>query len=271
MNYRHAYHAGNHADVFKHAVLTLIVHHLHRKPTPFFALDTHAGIGLYDLAAVEAVKTGEATDGIGRVLEAGLPSAPGYLDIVRTFGPTAYPGSPALLRALLRPQDRMALSELHPDDCATLRHHFRGDGSVAVHHRDGYEALLAFVPPPERRGLVLVDPPFEEIDEAARLGDRLVAAHRKWPTGIYVGWFPIKNRATVQPLFSALAAGGIGEGFVAEFTRYPEDGTRLAGSGLVIINPPWQLDAAIEAVLADLARIFGAPGQRPVRPLASRS
>lgn len=277
MNYRHAYHAGNHADVFKHAVLTLIVGHLLRKERPFFALDTHAGLGVYDLAAPEALKTGEAADGIGRVFEAGsLRSAPALPEIVRGLNEPGslrfYPGSPSVLRALLRADDRMVLSELHPEDQEVLRAAFRGDRRVGVHLRDGYEALLAFIPPPERRGLVLVDPPYEATDEAARLGASLVAACRKWPTGIFVAWFPIKNRETLRPLFSALAAGGIENGIVAEFMRQPEDGVRLAGSGMVILNPPWQLEDAIAALAFELAAILGAPPQqRPVRPLAAGS
>lgn len=273
MNYRHIYHAGNHADVFKHAILTLIAGHLRKKEKPFFILDTHAGIGLYDLSAPEAMKTGEAADGIGEVLRTGkLRSAPAYLDIVRAVnksGPLRfYPGSPAVLQALLRPADRLVLCELHREDAETLRGAFRGDRRVGIHYRDGYEALLAFVPPPERRGLVLIDPPYEATDEAARLGAALVAAHRKWLTGIYAAWFPIKNREAVRPLFATLAAGGIENGIVAEFLRHPEDGVRLAGSGMVILNPPWRMDEAIAALASELAAILGAPvQQRPVRPL----
>jgi 23S rRNA (adenine2030-N6)-methyltransferase len=262
MNYRHAYHAGSHVDVFKHAVLTVLVAHFLKKPTPFVVIDTHSGIGVYDLTADEAVKTGEAADGIGRIIGAKVPSAAAYLDVVRRLNGggrlSVYPGSAAIIAALLRPIDRLIACELHPDDHAQLRRRFRADRRVAVHHRDGYEASLAFVPPRERRGLVFIDPPFEAVDEAERLGDTLVAAFRKWPTGIYAAWYPVKSRATVAPLLDRLDAAGIDGRIVAEFIRYPEDGVRLTGGGLVIINPPWRLDAELTKLTSELRGAFAA-------------
>lgn len=262
MNYRHAFHAGNHTEVFKHAVLTRLLLHLLKKPKPFMVLDTHAGIGAYDLAADEASRTGEAADGIGRVIDADLTAVGSYLDLIRSANPAgalaAYPGSPAIIASLLRPEDRLVACELHPDDYRTLRARFHEDRRVAIHHRDGYEAIGAFLPPPERRGLVFIDPPYEVTDEAARLGKALVAGWRKWPTGIFAAWYPVKSRATIAPLFAALDDAGIEQRLVAEFLRYPEDGVRLAGGGLVIVNPPWQLDADIEAIKAELAAAFAA-------------
>lgn len=262
MNYRHLYHAGGHVDVFKHAVLAMLVVHLLKKPTPFVVLDTHSGIGLYDLAADEAVRTGEAADGIGRIIGTEIPSAAAYLHIVRDLNRNGvlavYPGSAAIIAALLRPGDRLIACELHPDDYVALRRRFSSDRRVAVHHRDGYEAALAFVPPRERRGLVFIDPPFEAGDEAARLGDTLVRAFRKWPTGIYAAWYPVKSRATVAPLFDRLEAAGIDDRIVVEFIRYPENGVQLAGGGLVIINPPWRLDAELAALTAELRAAFAA-------------
>lgn len=274
MNYRHVYHAGNHADVFKHAVLMAILGHLLQKPKPFFVLDTHAGIGAYDLRSAEAMKTGEAGEGIGKVLSGVAPEAEALLAIVRAMNPVGelaiYPGSPAIVQRMLRPDDRLVACELHPEDYDTLRRQLRGDTRVAVQHRDGYEALLALVPPKERRGLVLIDPPFEAVGETSRLADRLVAAWRKWSTGIYVAWFPIKDRRTLRPLFRGLAEGGLGEAMVAEFIRFPEDGLRLSGSGMVIVNPPWQLDRMVTALAHELAVLFGAPVQAaPVRTVSA--
>jgi 23S rRNA (adenine2030-N6)-methyltransferase len=270
MNYRHLYHAGNHADVFKHAILAQLILHLRLKPKPFAVIDTHAGLGLYDLASPEALKTGEAADGIGRALAAAMPAAEPFLAIVRGMnaagGLPVYPGSAAVARSLLRDDDRLIASELHPDDHRTLRAQLRGDPRVSVHHRDGYEALLAFVPPPERRGLVLIDPPYEDRGEPARLGAALVAAMRKWPTGIFAAWYPVKERTTLAPLFAAVDGAGF-DGIIAEFLRHEEDGIRFAGSGLVILNPPWQFEATATALQTELRAALGAPAQPPVRRL----
>lgn len=265
MNYRHAFHAGSYVDVFKHAVLTLLVLHLRKKPKPFVVLDTHAGLGSYDLQSDEAGRTGEAAEGIAVALDANLPTAAPYLDIVRAANhagpPTTYPGSPSIVAALLRPEDRLIACELHPEDYVTLRNHFRGDHRVGVHHRDGYEAIGAFVPPPERRGLVFVDPPFEATDEAGRLGRRLIAGYRKWPTGIFAAWYPIKKRSTLAPLFERLEAAAIGKALVVEFMRHPEDGVRLAGSGIVILNPPWGIEDDLIRLVDELRVAFDAPEQ----------
>ena len=271
MNYRHAFHAGNHIDVFKHAALVLLLEHLRRKAKPFFVLDTHGGTGLYDLAAPEAERTGEAADGIGRVLAAvPEPDLAPYLDRIRPFVDRGlYPGSPAIAAGLLRDGDRLAVCELHPEDVAALRGNLRGDARVAVHHRDGYEALPALVPPPERRGLVLVDPPYESRQEADLVGRALVAGLGKWATGIFAAWYPVKADGIARMILHHLHAAGIGDCLQAEFLRHPPDGLRLAGGGLVIVNPPWRFDQEIGRIGGALARIFGGPAactirQRPI-------
>ena len=266
MNYRHAYHAGNHTEVFKHAALVLLLEHLRRKAKPFFVLDTHAGLGLYDLRSAEAEKTGEAADGIGRVLERAEPDLAPYLSAVRPFTDRGlYPGSPAIVAALLRDGDRLAACELHPEDAGQLRANFRGEARVAVHHRDGYEALPALVPPPERRGLVLIDPPYEARDEADRAGQALVAAVRKWATGIYAVWYPVKDDTIGRTIAAHLRRAGIANCLRAEFLRFAVDGVRLAGGGMVFVNPPWQFDAELARIGRALARVFGPPAGVDVR------
>src|SRR5207248_3866046 len=203
MNYRHAFHAGNFADVFKHAVLVRILLHLREKPAPFRVIDTHAGAGLYDLSGPEAVRSPEWRAGIARLLAAPLAEparalvAP-YLDVINSLnapGPlTLYPGSPAIVCACLRSQDRLIACELDPSAAAALAHHVGRDRRAKAITIDGWIALNAYVPPPERRGLVLVDPSYEEDDDFVRLMLGLAGAHRKWPGGIYLLWYPIKGR-----------------------------------------------------------------------------
>jgi len=253
MNYRHAYHAGNHGDVLKHAVLVEIVRRLHEKKTPVFVLDTHAGIGAYDLQGAEAGKTGEWQSGIGALMEADPLALADYLALVRAMNPeggiTAYPGSPAIAAALMRPDDRLVLSELHPEDARTLRRWAHGKPGVAVHQRDGYEALGAFLPPREGRGLVLVDPPFEAPNEFDRLAKAVVTAAGRWPGGRWMIWHPVKERAPVWRLEEALLAGGIENVLAAELIVQPVDGVSLAGSGVILINPPFGLDEWLSEML----------------------
>jgi Protein involved in catabolism of external DNA len=263
MNYRHAYHAGNFADVQKHAVLALVIEHLKRKDAAFLYADTHAGTGAYDLASAQAEKTGEWKDGIGRVLaETGPPAElRPYLDAVAALNAGGefrhYPGSPALAAALARPGDRLALCELHPEDCAGLRARFGRDGRVAVHHMDGYAALKALLPPSERRGLVLIDPPFEARDEFERMRKGLVQAMKRWPTGLYALWYPVKARAPVERFHADLAMLGLPRTLTAEvMIRGGDDPQRLNGAGLVLVNPPWKLDEALAALLPWLARVL---------------
>jgi 23S rRNA (adenine2030-N6)-methyltransferase len=256
VNYRHAYHAGNFADVVKHAALALVLEHLAAKDKPFAVLDTHAGIGRYDLAAIEAEKTGEYRDGILKVLDRPHPALAPYLRVVAALNapgqaePRFYPGSPELIARLARPQDRIQLVELHPDDAAALAESYAGDRRVAVYGEDGYAALKALLPPQPRRGLVLIDPPFEVTDEFDRLARGLRHAHRRFATGIYLLWYPIKARAPVAAFHAELAQGDVRRITVAELLLRPaDDPERLNGCGLVIVNPPWQLAATLAELL----------------------
>ncbi|MBI5165251.1 MAG: 23S rRNA (adenine(2030)-N(6))-methyltransferase RlmJ [Magnetospirillum sp.] len=278
MNYRHVYHAGNFADVLKHAVLALVVDYLKRKDAGFLYLDTHAGLGSYDLGAIEAEKTGEWRDGIGRILAAAAAPAAlaPYLAAVRACnggdGPLRrYPGSPIVVRALARPQDRLALVELHPDDAAGLKTLFAGDRRVGVHHGDGYAALKALLPPPERRGVVLIDPPFEARDEFLRLRRGVATAMARWATGQYLVWYPIKGRPAVARFHADLAMLGLPDSLVVELMVKPgDDPLTLNGCGLVAINPPWILRDVLAEVLPYLAEVLGGDaGSYRLEPLGA--
>src|SRR5438270_3219353 len=209
MNYRHAFHAGGFADVIKHIVLVRILLYLHEKPAAFRVLDTHAGAGRYDLTGEEARRGGEWLTGIARIMQARfsektLSLLKPYLDVVRAFNPqgalTAYPGSPLIARALLRPQDRLTACEVEPKARKRLIDALRRDTQARVVDLDGWMALPAFVPPKERRGLVLIDPPFEAKDEFERLAAGFTQAFAKWPTGSYMLWYPVKSRRTTDGL-----------------------------------------------------------------------
>jgi 23S rRNA (adenine2030-N6)-methyltransferase len=260
MNYRHAFHAGNHADVFKHAALTFVLEWLAGKAAPFAVLDTHAGIGIYDLATGDAQRTGEFEDGVDRVFEPGLASAPGYSALLREMNPEAlitYPGSPEIVRRYLRDQDRLIACELHPEDADALKRRYRGDPRISVHHRDGYEAIGALLPPKERRGLVLIDPPFEARDEGARLADALAAGLRRWPNGTFMAWYPIKDGLIGAALGRMAIADGFPKTLQAEFSPYQRDNVSLSGGGLVVINAPWKLDERLAALAAELSGRLG--------------
>jgi 23S rRNA (adenine2030-N6)-methyltransferase len=261
MNYRHIFHAGSFTDVFKHAVFALLLQRLCAKETPFCVIDTQAGIGRYDLTSDPAVRTGESRGGIARVLAAAdrLPAElTPYVDAVRALNTPDdplhwYPGSPRLARSLMRPQDRLVLAELHPDDVIDLQREFERDRNTSVLHQDGYRTLKAHVPPRERRGIVLIDPPFEVTDEFERLTVALAAAHARWATGIFAIWYPIKERATIWRFHDALERTGIRKILNAELLIHAEDNhLRLNGCGMIIVNPPWQLDQTLEAVLPSL-------------------
>ena len=264
MNYRHAFHAGNFADCVKHALLVALLRALRAKPKPFAVLDTHAGIGAYDLSAPEPQRTGEWRDGIARVAAADDPPLADYLALVRQAGfPAAYPGSPALIRALLRPGDRLMLCELHPEDHATLKARFKGDAQVAVHKRDAYESLTALTPFPERRGLVLLDPPFEQEGEFDRLAQGIATLRHRFRAGIVAAWYPVKHRAPVRAFHLALRDAGVPDCLAAELVlREPTDPTRLNGCGLLVTNAPFGFEAEARAILdALLARLGrGEPG-----------
>lgn len=267
MNYRHIYHAGNFADVFKHALLALVVEYLTRKDKPFFVLDTHAGLGEYDLTADEANRTGEWRDGIGRVLAEAAPpeSLRPYLNAVRALDPGTplrrYPGSPRIARHFMRPGDRLVASELHPDDITVLKGVFARDRQVKVLELDGYTALKANVPPKERRGLVLMDPPFEQPDEFPIMAHALSTAYRKWPTGLYGLWYPVKGGGLVPTFHGELATAGLGDVLAVELTVMPVNGTnnRLNGTGMVIVNPPYTLETTLQDLLPWLTRVLSRP------------
>ena len=272
MNYRHAYHAGNFADVHKHAALTLLLGHLRRKETPFHVLDTHAGIGRYDLEGIEAGKTGEWEGGIGKLIARSDPVLSEYLSLVRNentgLSPRFYPGSPLLLRRLIRPIDRLTLVELHPEDAATLRQLFHRDRQTRIREEDAYQALKATLPPKERRGLVLIDPPYEQTDEMQSLAKGLGEALRRWPTGIYAIWYPIKSAAEVDRFKAEIA--NLGRPCLAsELMLFAtSDESRLNGSGLVLINPPWQLDGQLAQLTSCLHAALGCQGKTGMQWLA---
>lgn len=262
MNYRHAYHAGNFADVVKHLLLTRIVEYLKHKPGAFRVIDTHAGTGFYDLSSEEAQKTGEWRTGIGRLLDAALPNeaaalAAPYLDAVRAFNVghpfRYYPGSPVLTKQLLRGADRLTAIELHPADCFALRTRFAGDWQVRVIELDGWLAMGAHVPPKEKRGLVIVDPPFEKEGEFERMVDGLRKAHRRWPGGTYAFWYPIKDHNAVADMRIALRETGIPKMMDVIFElRQPSREPRFDGTGMIVVNPPYVLEQEMKALLPAL-------------------
>jgi 23S rRNA (adenine2030-N6)-methyltransferase len=263
MNYRHTFHAGNFADVVKHAVLCRVLVHLREKPGAFRVIDTHAGAGVYDLAGPDASLTQEWRGGIGRLRDVEFDAevrallAP-YLDAVaarnRGDTPGVYPGSPALAQSLLRPQDRLIACELEPKAAAALAGLVRGDKRCKVVAIDGWTALTAYVPPKERRGVVLIDPPFEQPGEFNRLALGLAAAHRKWPTGCYLLWYPIKDKAEVAGFARKLSRLGIAKMLRLELILADlGPGLALAGTGLIGVNPPWTLPDELKILLPALA------------------
>ncbi|MGQ3212935.1 23S rRNA (adenine(2030)-N(6))-methyltransferase RlmJ [Shinella sp.] len=259
MNYRHIYHAGNFADVLKHAVLARLVTYMQAKDKAFRVLDTHAGIGLYDLSSEEAQKTGEWLDGIGRLLDTDMPPAVAeilapYLKAVHELNPhgglTYYPGSPKLARMLFRPQDRLSAMELHPDDYETLHRLFDGDFQSRITHLDGWLSLGAHLPPKEKRGIVLVDPPYEIEGEYERLVDGLEKAVRRFAGGVYCLWYPLKKNAPIAAFHKALKETGIPKMLCAELTvRSDRETTGLTGSGLIVVNPPFTLKQELDVLL----------------------
>jgi 23S rRNA (adenine2030-N6)-methyltransferase len=281
VNYRHAFHAGNFADCFKHALLLWLLSALMRKPSPLFVLDTHAGAGVYNLGAGPAERTGEWRGGIGRLLDDTPEVLADYVGLVRelellwadrsaTPPPLAgggrgagyaaglYPGSPALIRARLRPGDRLACCELHPEEYAALRRRFARDGQVGVHHRDGWEALGALLPPAERRGLVLIDPPYEAADEFDRLLRGLRTGHARFATSVFAAWYPIKHRAPSRRFLTAVAESRLRDAVAAElWLRAPLDPARLNGCGMLIVNPPFRFGEEARAILAALLDRLG--------------
>ncbi len=256
MNYRHAYHAGSHADVLKHVVLACVIERLKRKPKPFRIIDAHAGAGLYDLSGPEAFKTGEWLTGIGKLHEPFAPEAEALLQpyraVVAALSPR-YPGSPELAARLMRREDRLTANELHPDDFATLARHFRNDRRVTVTGLDAGACLAAALPPPERRGLVLIDPPYEQPEEAARAVEALKNSLRRFANGVFILWFPMKADGLGETLTQSVAALAIpGTLLVRMRIRESFKGGGLSGSGVILVNPPWQLDGDLRILVPAL-------------------
>lgn len=267
MNYRHAFHAGNFADVVKHIILTRILAYLMRKDAAFRVIDTHAGIGLYDLLGSEAERTGEWQAGIARLIDARLAPPVAelvepYLSAVRAQNQDGrlryYPGSPMITRHMMRVQDRLMALELHPSDAWALRKNFTDDFQVRVTTLDGWAAMGTHLPPKEKRGLVLVDPPFEEKGEFTRMAQSLEKAHARWPGGIYAYWYPIKEPREVDAYIKALNASGIPKILRIELTiDTPTTPPRLHGTGMIVVNPPFVLEEEMRAVLPALADLLG--------------
>jgi 23S rRNA (adenine2030-N6)-methyltransferase len=272
MNYRHAFHAGNFADVLKHAVLCRVLMHLRAKENAFRVVETHAGAGFYDLTGEEASRSGEWREGIGRLLTARLPAEASalltpYLEAVAAVdpgaSPTRYPGSPLLTQTLLRDQDRLVANEIEPGAAQSLARALGRDRRCKVVTLDGWTALRAQLPPPERRGLVLIDPPFEQPNEFSRLRDELAAAHRKWPSGIFLVWYPVKDRTGPDLLAKGLRREGMAKLLRAELAvGGVAEPQRLRRCGLIVINTPWLLEAELSTLLPALAEALsaGRPG-----------
>jgi 23S rRNA (adenine2030-N6)-methyltransferase len=259
VNYRHAYHAGNFADCVKHALLLEILDVMQRKDKPLLVLDTHAGIGRYDLTSGPAERTGEWREGIGKAMALRPAALQKFCAMVEALG--LYPGSPALAASRLRGGDRLVACELHPEDAAILRGVFARRRDVAVHERDGYAAMRALLPPPERRALVLVDPPFERGDEFEMVVKNVVAAWEKFRSGVFVVWYPIKHLAPVRGFFEAVKVSGMRDVVAASFwRRKPEDPKTLNGCGLLVVNPPFGFEAAALPVLQDFVEVLGETG-----------
>ena len=275
MNYQHAFHAGNFADVHKHIVLTRVLDYLRQKPAAFRVVDTHAGAGRYDLFGPQAARSGEWRDGIGRLFAMPRSGAAGtdaaqalmapYLDIVAALNPGGplrlYPGSPLIVKALLRRQDRLIACELEPSAAASLEAVLRGGARAKALAMDGWMALFANIPPKERRGLVVIDPPYEESMDFARLSQTVAQAHRKWANGVYLLWYPIKTRAAPDALARRLRRLAVPKILRSELSITPPraDGA-LAGSGLIIVNPPFPLQRELQVVLPVLTRLLAPMG-----------
>lgn len=261
MNYRHHYHAGNFADVMKHVLLIELLTRLNGKDKPYRYIDTHAGAGAYDLSKAPSQKSGEYLDGIHRlvqldrsVIQQSPVAVQRYLKDIEKLraeqGNGWYPGSPLIALEHLRPQDSAVLFEMQPDVCYALRHNIR-DSRAGVHERDAYEGALAMIPPKEKRGLLMIDPPYEvERKDFPQLVELLTAAYSKWSTGVYVLWYPIKDRAMVDRFEKKMLKTGIKKQLICDFCVWPDDTpVGLNGCGMLIINPPWQFADEAEKIL----------------------
>jgi 23S rRNA (adenine2030-N6)-methyltransferase len=266
MNYRHSFHAGNSADVVKHSLLIALVRALQQKQGALTLIDTHAGCGLYDLDGEEAQRTGESTQGVLRAFADPNPLLNDYRAVVQAVNagaePRFYPGSPRILAQLLRPHDFLILNEKHPQDAYTLRGVMR-DTSAAVHERDAYELWLAALPPRTARGVVVVDPPYEQPDDRARITATLTAAYRKWAHGVTMIWYPLKDRAAHRRWKEQLRQIGIPKLLSVEHWLYDDDQHGIYnGAGLYIVNPPYAFIQALPPLLGALRAVLAPEGHK---------
>lgn len=273
LSYRHSFHAGNHADVIKHIVQSLILDALKQKDKPFVYHDTHSGVGRYDLTHEWSEKTGEYKQGIARLWQhsAELEHTESYLGAVASLNQgdelRFYPGSPKVAHALLRPQDRMVLTELHPSDYPLLCQEFAGQHQVAIFKEDGFQRLKASLPPKERRGLVLIDPPYELAKEYRDVVKAIAQAHKRWATGVYAIWYPVVNRHDIDDMLDGLENLGIRKILQIELGVSPDTSERgMTASGMIVINPPWKLESQMQNLLPALQNIIApATGHHTVR------
>lgn len=254
MNYRHIYHAGNFADVFKHWVLTLILDKLCTKPTPFFLLDAHGGLGFYNLHDIQAQKTLEYKSGVELLANQTTgPSFKAYVEIVRSYSQAnIYPGSVAIMQSYLRENDKLFAAELHPEDYQTLHENFKNDKRIKVLNQDAYMTIKALLPPKERRGLILIDPPFEQVDEFAKITVALQEALKRFATGIYAVWYPIKDRKLVDQFYNKINATVSQSKLRIEIYANEQVLNQLNNCGMLIINPPWQLAEVLKSNMPQL-------------------
>ncbi|MDG4720659.1 MULTISPECIES: 23S rRNA (adenine(2030)-N(6))-methyltransferase RlmJ [Thalassospira] len=281
LSYLHGFHAGNFADMHKHAALWLVLSHLRKKKKPFCVIDTHAGSGWYDLGSEQAAKTGEWKDGYARAKAGSNPPEmlAEYLDHVARFDPVAmgrdygvredddyrgpfYPGSPFIVREMLREDDELVLMELHPREHEVLHHRVKRDGRIHLHKRDGYEGLVAMMPPAIRRGLVLMDPSYDVKQDYQKAATAIRQAWDKWPTGTFMLWYPILEDgfdAELRRSFGAIKSSG---GVLCAELATDQGGAkgRMRGTGLLVINPPWQFDQQLEEIGNWLAKTCKLPG-----------
>ena len=274
MNYRHLYHAGNFADVFKHIVLIELIKQLQRKASGITILDTHAGLGAYDLQSDAAIKTAEAAAGVLSLMpsELSLPVVDQYQLLIKNFDMQKktqlvlsndaairfYPGSPSISRYLLRSNDRMVLCELHAEDVITLKKLFRNDAQVAVHHMNGYQGMKAFLPPATNRGLVLIDPAYEINHEYRDMLASLMHAWQRFAHGVFAIWYPLKKHGEAHRFVEQCREKSNRPCLQIEISPYPADGHGLYGCGMLIVNPPWQIEKVLEPAARFLSQKLGA-------------
>ncbi len=266
LSYQHGFHAGNFADVHKHAIQVLLLEALNRKPKPWSYLETHGGAAFYDLTDPQAQKTGEYQWGIEKLwLATSVPKAlTGYLDQIKSVNPDGqlqhYPGSPLIAAQMARESDKLAIMELHPAEYERVKQTFKRDAQVAVHHRDGYEGVLSLMPPKPNRGLVLIDPSYEVKSEYQQTAKYLKKIHALWPNGTFAIWYPILKAGQHKEMLAEIKRSGIRNIFVSELYVQGSDTERMFGSGMLLINPPWQLDQTVNATMPWLKQVLAKNG-----------